>query len=128
MQPNFRWMDDIPFVIDDGGEVLDDATLGLPGGTWTTWLELSLCGSDHCAGEILLLTQCTFLHYGCISVIDSFHKTSLTGLKNSFPAVFSPPSIFHCFVLVCSGSANPVCGAIAVAGSSFSLEDDGCLS
>ena len=128
MWPTFRQMDDIPFMINDGGEVLDDAALGLPGGTWTTRLELSLSSSDHCAGEILFLTQCTFLRYGCICVIDSSHKTSLTGLKNSFPAVSSPPSIFRHFVLVCSGSADPICGAIAVTGSSFSLGDDGCLS
>ena len=128
MRPTFCQMDDIPFVINDGREVLDDAALGLLEGTWTTWLELSLSGSDHCAGEILLLTQCTFLRYECISVIDSSHKTSLTGLKNSFPAVSSLPSIFRHFILVCSGSTNPVCGAIAVAGSSFSSGDDGCLS
>ena len=47
MRPTFRQMDDIPFTIDDGGKVLDDAALGLPGGTWTTRLELSLCGSTN---------------------------------------------------------------------------------
>ena len=63
MPPAFCRMNDIPIMVDNVQEILNHATPGLAGGTWTTWLEPSLVGCDHHAGKILFFAKYTFLLY-----------------------------------------------------------------
>jgi hypothetical protein len=68
MSPALCNVDDIPFTVDNLGEILDDSAFALLCRALSTWLELTLLGGDRPAAHVLSLTKCTFLLY--VSMVD----------------------------------------------------------
>jgi hypothetical protein len=57
MSPALCNMDDIPFMVDNLGEILVDSTFALLCGALNAWLELILLGGDHPAAYVSFLDK-----------------------------------------------------------------------